>query len=196
MTPGISPWFRKKRLYALLLLVVLSLLFFRFQTILEWLYPIEYKQDIMVSSGNYEVNPYLIAAIMRVESNYNPDERSSKGAVGVMQLMPDTANWIVDISGFSQETMQALHRPDVNIEIGSRYLSILFEQFQGNRIAVIAAYNAGPGNVRKWLQAETWDGTEGSLDQIPFGETRHYVQRVNYYYNKYQQIYGDSLMSQ
>jgi soluble lytic murein transglycosylase len=190
MIPVRSPWFRKKRVFALLLIVILGLLFYRAQWMLEWLYPIQYKEDILVSAQNYEIDPFLVAAIIRVESNFNKDGLSPKGAVGVMQIMPDTAAWIVEASGFSQDTLLALHRPDVNIEIGTRYLQMLFQQFEGNQAAVLAAYNAGPGNVRKWLQSGTWDGTEEVLEQIPFGETRHYVQRVHYYLHKYRQIYG------
>jgi soluble lytic murein transglycosylase len=190
MIPARSPWFRKKRVFALLLIVILGLLFYRAQWMLEWLYPIQYKEDILVSAQNYQVDPFLVAAIIRVESNFNKDGLSPKGALGVMQIMPDTAQWIVEASGYSQETLQLLHRPDVNIEIGTRYVQMLFQQFEGNQAAVLAAYNAGPGNVRKWLQSGTWDGTYDVLDQIPFGETRHYVQRVHYYLNKYRQIYG------
>jgi soluble lytic murein transglycosylase len=81
------------------------------------------------------------------------------------------------------------HRADVSIEVGSWYLSSLTQQFGQNKIAAIAAYNAGPGNVQKWMNSGVWDGKMETVKQIPFGETRHYVQRVIYYYNKYKDLY-------
>lgn len=156
----------------------------------RFIYPIHYKEDIMISSQNYDVDPYLIAAIIRVESNYKTSIQSRKGAVGIMQLMPETAKWIISQADYSEHTMQELeHRADVNIEVGTWYVRSLYNQFDNNIIAVIASYNAGPGNVSKWLQNKTWDGSYENIDAIPFGETRHYIQRVIYYYNKYKKIY-------
>ncbi len=182
---------RKKRLYLLLLFILLAVLFYNSDWLGKMIYPIKYSQDIQISAKNHRIDPLLVAAIIRVESNYKTDLRSKKGAIGLMQLMPDTAGWIIEKAGYSKETMRALERADVNIEIGSWYLRSLFNQFSGNEIAVIAAYNAGPGKVKKWLEQQTWDGSLERIDGIPFGETRHYVRRVVYYYNKYQKIYGD-----
>jgi soluble lytic murein transglycosylase len=184
---------RKKRVFALLLLLFLVLLFYNTRLLGTWMYPVSYKDDIRVSATNYKVDPFLIAAIIRVETNFNPDKKSRKGAIGLMQLMPDTAQWIVDKADYADKTVHSLERPDVNIEVGAWYLNALYTQFNSNRIAVLAAYNAGPGNVRKWLQSGTWDGSLKNIDKIPFGETRHYVQRVNYYYNKYVKLYEEDL---
>ncbi|PYI56886.1 lytic transglycosylase domain-containing protein [Paenibacillus flagellatus] len=182
---------RKKRVFALLFVFFLGLLFYNSEWLGKWLYPIRFEQDIAVSAKNYGVDPFLIAAIIRVETNFNPDKTSKKGAIGLMQLMPDTADWIVKRAGYAEETSKSLHRADVNIEVGAWYLNSLYNQFDDNRIAVLAAYNAGPGNARKWLDSGTWDGTLKGIDQIPFGETRHYVQRVLYYYDKYAKLYAD-----
>lgn len=192
MKPEGLRFLRRKRIYAVLLLLILSLLFYKSDWLQKWLYPIRFEQDIQVSAENNKVDPFLIAAIIRVESNFRSDVQSIKGAVGVMQLMPDTASWVVDKSGYSPLTMDALYRPDVNIELGARYLQLLGQQYQGNPNVVIAAYNAGPGNVSKWLNAGTWDGSREQVDRIPFGETRHYVERVHYYYGKYSRIYADT----
>ncbi|MDF2815906.1 MAG: lytic transglycosylase [Paenibacillus sp.] len=186
-------FFRKKRMFALLLLLFVVFLFYNTKLLGTWMYPIYYKDDIKISAQNYSVDPFLIAAIIRVETNYNPDKTSRKGAIGLMQLMPDTAQWIVDKADYSDRTLNALERPDVNIEVGAWYLNSLSNQFNGNRIAMLGAYNAGPGNVRKWLQNNTWDGTLKNIDQIPFGETRHYIQRVIYYHNKYSNLYQEEL---
>lgn len=183
-------FFRKKRVFALLLVSFLVLLFYNSNWLGAYLYPVRYESDITVSAKNYGVDPYLIAAIIRVETNYDPDKRSKKGAVGLMQLMPDTAQWIVEQAGYAKETSSKLHRPDVNIEIGAWYLNSLYNQFDNNMAAVLAAYNAGPGNARKWIQSGLWDGTLDDIGQIPFGETRHYVQRVHYYYSKYAKLHA------
>jgi soluble lytic murein transglycosylase len=193
-------FFRKKRVFAVLLLLFLLLLFYNTHWVGRLLYPVEYKKDIMVSAQNFSIDPLFVASIIRVESNYQPHLVSRKGAVGLMQIMPATAEWIIRTADYSTETLDHLDRPDVNIEVGSWYLHSLTKQlspyFNGHnktdRIAVIsAAYNAGPGNVNKWLQADTWDGRFETLAHIPFGETRHYVQRVVYYYNKYVQYYAE-----
>ena len=183
-------FFRKKRVFALLFIVFLILLFYNSDWLGKWIYPIRYEQDIAVSAKNYKVDPVLIAAIIRVETNFNADKVSRKGAVGLMQLMPDTAEWIVERARYAEETSRSLHRGDVNIEVGAWYINSLYNQFNDNQIAVLAAYNAGPGNARKWLDNGTWDGTLKNIAQIPFGETRHYVQRVLYYYDKYAKLYA------
>lgn len=183
---------RKKRVYAILLILLMGLLYYNSNWIGRWLYPIYYKPDILVSSKNHEVDPFLIAAIIRVETNYKTDQVSKKGAVGIMQLMPDTAKWIIEKRGLTSVTLQDVEsRPDISIELGTWYLQWLHKQFEGNRAAVIASYNAGQGNVKKWIQNGVWDGKLESVDKVPFGETRHYVQRVIYYYNKYTDIYSD-----
>ncbi|MNE39724.1 Soluble lytic murein transglycosylase precursor [compost metagenome] len=156
------------------------------------MYPVYYKADIKASASNYGLEPQLVAAIIRSESNYQTGRESRKGALGLMQIMPDTAAWVVQKAGFREVTEDMLlHRADVSIEVGTWYLHSLHKQFDHNSIAVIAAYNAGPGNVRKWMDSGVWDGTQDTISQIPFGETRHYIQRVIYYYNKYKDLYPD-----
>ncbi|RKN85458.1 lytic transglycosylase domain-containing protein [Paenibacillus ginsengarvi] len=182
---------RKKRVFALLFVLFVLLLFYNSDWLGKWIYPIHYETDIALSAQSYGVDPLLVASIIRVETNFNPDKLSKKGAIGLMQLMPDTAEWIVKKAGYAEETSQLLHRADVNIEVGAWYLKSLYNQFENNRYAVLAAYNAGPGNTRKWLDNGTWDGTLKNIGQIPFGETRHYVQRVLYYYDKYAELYAD-----
>jgi soluble lytic murein transglycosylase len=185
-------FFRKKRVFALLLVSFLLILFYNSTFLGKLMYPIHFEQEIRESAANYDVDPFLIAAIIRVESNYKLDQESKKGAIGVMQIMPDTAAWIVEAAGHPQHSLEELHRVDININLGSWYISWLEKQYKGNTLYTVAAYNAGQGNVNKWKQTNTWDGTYENIDRIPFGETRHYVQRVMYYYKKYRSIYGDS----
>ena len=104
--------FEKKSLFALLFILFLAFLFYDSNWLGKLLYPIRYQEDILVSSANYDVDPFLIAAIIRVETNFNPDKQSRKGAVGLMQIMPDTADWIVQQAGYAPEASTLLHRPD------------------------------------------------------------------------------------
>ncbi|MFC4779640.1 lytic transglycosylase domain-containing protein [Paenibacillus sp. GCM10023252] len=184
----------KRRLLVVLLLSFLAVLFLNSDRAARWMYPIHYEEDIRASAASYDMDPHLIAAIIRTETNYKTGQVSTKGALGLMQVMPDTAGWIIEQAGFKGVTEDMLlKRADVSIQVGTWYLNALHNQFDGNSVAAIAAYNAGPGNVRKWLGSGQWDGSYESVDAIPFGETRHYVQRVNYYYNKYKQLYSSSL---
>ncbi|WP_281885817.1 lytic transglycosylase domain-containing protein [Paenibacillus sp. YYML68] len=187
-------FWRKKRVYALLLLTFLLFLFLSSSWMGRLIYPIHYKEVIQQHAVKYKLDPFLIAAIIRVETNYKPDVSSVKGAYGLMQLMPDTSDWIIDKAPFDKSFKQRLDQPVVNIELGAWYLNWMDKQFDGNLYAVIAGYNAGHGKVSRWMSEGEWDGTFQHVDRIPYGETRHYVQRVMYYYDKYEKLYAEEWM--
>jgi len=185
-----------RRLARLLLLLAVAVaaivLFFRSDWIERMMYPIHYEDDIRASALNYKLDPYLLAAIIRSETNFQTGRESPKGALGIMQIMPDTADWIIDQAKFTSVTMEDVHhRADVSIEMGSWYIQSLIRQFDNNTTAAVAAYNAGPGNVKRWLGEKVWNGSIEQLADVPFGETRHYVKRVFYYYDKYKSLYPD-----
>lgn len=187
---SISFW-RKKRVFALLFITFVLLLFMSSDTVGKLLYPIKYEEEIRQHAAKYEVDPLLVAAIIRVESNYKTNISSKKGAYGLMQLMPDTSEWIVEAGRFPSSYKDELEKPSVSIQLGTWYLSWLHKEFNGNTAAAVAGYNAGQGKVNKWLQNQEWDGTVQRSDLIPYGETRHYIQRVLYYYNKYHTLYAE-----
>jgi soluble lytic murein transglycosylase len=185
---------KRKRWLLLLLLLVVGALFIKSDWIGRWIYPVSYTQEIKENAERYGQDPLLIAAIIRVESNYQANAVSPKGAVGIMQIMPDTAAWILRQEQFGSLTVEdAGRRADAGIRVGTWYVSELNRQFDDNLPAVLAAYNAGPYRVKQWLRDQTWNGTEETLQNIPYGETRHYVQRVMYYYRKYQTLYDEHL---
>ncbi|MGG1554874.1 lytic transglycosylase domain-containing protein [Paenibacillus ferrarius] len=184
-------FWRKKRIFAILLIVFVATLFMNSAYIGRKLYPIHYVQEIKTSAAKHKVDPFLIAAIIRVETNYQYHLESSKGAIGLMQLMPDTADWIVESADVSIKSRDDLLKTDLNIYLGSWYVSWLIKHYNGNMVYAIAAYNAGQGNVNKWKNNGVWDGTEENSSQIPFGETRHYLQRVLFYYDKYTKLYAE-----
>jgi soluble lytic murein transglycosylase len=165
----------------------------------SWIYPIKYKTTIQTNAEVFHIDPYLIAAIIRVESNFDPDKVSARQATGLMQLMPATAEYTIDRLSLQGVSSSEMDVPQKNIHVGTAYLNVLKQTFVDklrqldgkSQIALIAvAYNAGPGSTSEWLRDQTWSGDVDSLSDIPFGETRHYVQRILYYYNKYKELDG------
>lgn len=184
-------WLRKKRVLLLLFVSFVGVLFLS-SNWMALLYPIEYRDEIRKHADYYDVDPFLVASIIRVETNFKPGKESKKGALGIMQLMPDTANWAMEMAKLPSVTLSSVkNEVDTNIQLGTWYIQNLHQEMDGNPIAAIAAYNAGPGNVKNWIKKGMWDGTYENVKRIPVGETRHYVQRVIYYYNQYTSVYND-----
>ncbi len=185
----IMSWLRKKRVLLVLLVSFIAILFMN-DIWMKWFYPIHYKDEIRKHAIHYDVDPFLVASIIRVETNFKPGKESKKGALGIMQLMPDTATWAMEMAKLPTISLESVkHETDANIQLGTWYIKKLHDDLDGNPIAAIAAYNAGPGHVRSWIKKGIWDGTYEDVKNIPFGETRHYVQRVIYYYNQYTDVY-------
>lgn len=184
---------RKRR--GVLILVVLTCLFLLLNTsfVWKWMYPIKYRSEILAASQQFQVDPYLILAVIRSESSFVPDRVSNKGAIGLMQVMPDTAEWIVAQAGLQVPRTEYLYDPVTNISIGTWYLNYLLARYDGDMVKVIAAYNAGPGKVSSWLRDNQWNGTRETVEDIPFPETRKYVERVLYYHDRYQNVYDHKL---
>jgi soluble lytic murein transglycosylase len=157
------------------------------------LYPIRYSSEIAKMANRYKVDPYLVAAVARAESDFDPKAVSKVGAVGVMQIMPDTAAWITRLESWKGATHPTLTAPADNLELGACYLAFLLGEFDQSVRAAIAAYNAGQGAVSNWL-AETAAKQSSSnptlaLSDIPFGETRVFVQKVEHYYDLFRQAH-------
>nr|WP_256669850.1 transglycosylase SLT domain-containing protein [Pseudomonas sp. OIL-1] len=152
-------------------------------------FPLAYQQPITQQARARQLNPTWVYAITRQESGFMEDARSHAGAIGLMQLMPGTARETARRFGIALNNPNDVLMPERNIALGTAYLAQLHEQFQGNRVLASAAYNAGPGRVRQWtrgvdkLPADIW------IENIPFDETRQYVQSVL----SYAVIYGDKL---
>jgi soluble lytic murein transglycosylase len=141
-------------------------------------FPTPYQQPVMQNADKNQLDPAWIYSIMRRESAYQTDIRSSAGAVGLMQLRPSTARYIGRQNGLPRQTYQNLTDAQSNIELGSAYLAYLMNKFDGHIVKATAAYNAGPRRVENWtatidlLDADQW------IDSIPFTETRRYVKAV------------------
>lgn len=157
---------------------------------LRLVYPIKYEDIIPEKSREYGLDPILIFAMVKVESGFNSQATSAKGARGLMQLMPETARWIAtqrDL-GYSQEL---LFEPKYNLDFGCWYLASLYREFRGDTILSLAAYNGGRGNVRRWLESNQWSGEHETISQIPFPETRRYLERVWAMARIYRRLYPE-----
>jgi len=172
-------------LLAIVILIVSSNWFWRM------LYPVNHEGLIREAAARTELDPLYVAALIRVESKFEEEGISHVGATGLMQLMPETAEWIAGQSGIPYRGQEDLALPETNIRLGAWYLGYLKQQFKGNLVAMTAAYNAGQGRVSRWISTGVWDGAFDTSDRIPVGETRHYVQRVFYTYDKYKKLYPD-----
>lgn len=151
--------------------------------------PLEHKQIILKYSEKYNMDPYLIMAVIRTESSFKKDAVSSAGAKGLMQITDSTGAQSAEKIGIESYSSEKLFDPETNIHIGTWYLNWLLEQFDYNEKTACAAYNAGIGNVRKWLKDERYSKDGINLDYIPFEETRNFVERVKKFRETYRRLY-------
>ena len=155
--------------------------------------PLQHEDIIRQQARDKGLDPALIAAMIYQESKFE-DRTSSAGAKGLMQILPDTAQFIARKSGGTAFIEGDLANPQVNISYGSFYLRYLLQRYGGNEVLAIAAYNAGEGRVDKWIfdarhKGEAFDRAR----HIPFPETRHYVQQVLDVRTRYREEYGREL---
>ncbi|MDX6441937.1 MAG: soluble lytic murein transglycosylase [Gaiellaceae bacterium] len=146
-------------------------------------YPLRYSTIVRAHAHNYDLNPALLAAVIDQESKFRADAKSSAGAVGLMQLLPDTAKGIAIHTGGSKFVTSDLYNPEINIRYGAWYLHHLIQKYGDERLA-LAAYNAGQENVDSW-RAEGKD--------IQFPETRAYVDKVERLKGIYRRTYAREL---
>ena len=146
-------------------------------------YPLHYDAIVRAHARNYHLDPALLAGVIYQESKFHPHARSSSGAIGLMQLLPDTAKGIAVHTGGSKFRVSDLDNPEINVRYGSWYLRHLLDKYRDETTA-LAAYNAGQQNVDNWR-------SQGK--GIAFAETRHYVSRVEHLKTLYRRGYGDQL---
>lgn len=151
-------------------------------------YPQKYSEFVSECSKKYDVEESLIYAVIRTESSFNSDAKSGVGAMGLMQIMPDTFTWLLEKQDKTDKyTVNDLYEPEVNIEFGTYYLSILLDHYTSTTCA-IAAYNAG-FVVDHWLEDPQYSKDGVNLDYIPYDETANYVNKVETSQKKYEEIY-------
>ncbi|WP_417791750.1 transglycosylase SLT domain-containing protein [Stutzerimonas xanthomarina] len=154
-------------------------------------FPMAHRSSLVNAAKAREIHPSWVFAITRQESAFMADARSHVGATGLMQLMPATAKETARRFDIPLSSPKQVLNPSVNIQLGAAYLSQIYGQFNGNRVLASAAYNAGPGRVRQWLKNAEHLPFDVWVENIPFDETRQYVQNVL----TYSVIYGQKLNS-
>jgi soluble lytic murein transglycosylase len=147
-------------------------------------YPVAYSEYIVKYSSKYKLDPYLVMAVIKVESNFVP-EAESDYAAGLMQLTEETAEWNAKEMGLEDYDYKD---PETNIKIGCHYLKHLIDKYE-NVDTALAAYNGGMGNVSKWLKDSRYSDDGITLKNIPFPETKNYVKKVNANWENYKQLY-------
>lgn len=185
-------WYRVVPVALVLLLGVTSFVYsFGPSLLFKPMYPLAYESEITTSASAHGVDPYLVAAIIRSESSWDERASSHRGAIGLMQLMPETASdmvekGLVDPNRFS---VDQLTDPATNIEFGCAYLSYLMAYFNGATDKAVAAYNAGMGNVDIWTQ-----GGDILHNAITFPETQAYLVRVTMAQTRYRELYPQAFL--
>lgn len=151
-------------------------------------YPLHFEHIVRAHADNYDLDPAMVAAVIYAESKFDPATRSSAGAIGLMQLLPDTAQGIADRTGGTKYTEADLADPDINVRYGCWYLRHLRAKYRSTgdsmRLA-LAAYNAGQANVDRWIE----ETPKGQPVEIPYPETRAYISRVMHLRDLYRRAY-------
>lgn len=163
-------------LFIILVMVVAAAYLYLPAILGDTVYPLKYEEFIRKYSTEYDVDPALIAAVIRQESNFNPNARSGAGAKGLSQFMDGTARTVASEVG---RTTYDIFDPETAVQFCARHIKDLLNKYDGNVAAALAGYNAGTGNADRWIRL-------GLLGNLPSKETRNYVRNVQ----EYQQIYA------
>lgn len=155
------------------------------ETVRKAIYPLRYEETIREASRQNGLEPTFVAGVIYAESRFRPDAESSQEAYGLMQMLPDTAEFVQQRSGIEGD----FRDPRTNIRLGAWYLGYLAERYEGNERLMLAAYNSGEGTVDAWISEEGFDIAR----DIPFEETREYVERSLEARQKYEDLYGEDL---
>ena len=154
------------------------------------LFPFPYQEVILQWSRKRKLNPLLVTSLIRQESRFEKEIRSSAGAVGLMQVLPSTGEWVagkINLQDYS------LTDPKDNVTLGTWFFKFTHQEYNNNSLLAIASYNAGPGNVSKWLKEYGWDDPDVFVENIPFPETKGYVESVFGNYWNYLLIYNPEI---
>lgn len=154
--------------------------------------PLKHEDIIRQQAAEKGLDPTLVAAVIYEESRFR-DQTSHAGARGLMQITPDTARFIARDSGGTEFVQADLATPQVNIAYGTYYLRYLLRRYDGDETLAIAAYNAGETNVNRWIEQAGGPAAFDASEDIPFPETRHYVDNVRERKGEYREHYGSEL---
>ena len=153
--------------------------------VMRTIYPLRYEAIIRQASEENDLDPSFVASVIYTESRFRPDAKSHRGAYGLMQLLPQSARFIQRKSSIKGDYRD----PEVNVRLGTWFLGYLNDRYKGHERLMLAAYNSGEGNVDTWVSEEGFDIAK----DIPFKETRKYVDRALEAQETYQELYGKNL---
>jgi soluble lytic murein transglycosylase len=177
-----------------IIIILATILFISRNAILENIYPQKYEEIVQKYSKEYNIEENLIYAVIKAESNFKENAKSNKSAIGLMQIVPETAE---DIARKNQINMdfenieEELQNAEININIGTKYLQILLERYENKEIA-LAAYNAGIGTVDNWIEKGIIKSDGTDVENIPYTETNNYVRKILRDYEIYENLFGKS----
>lgn len=175
----------------LIIIIVVIIVFLNIPKKIEKvIYKKQYSEYVQKYSKEYNIDENLIYAVIKAESNFNENARSEKGAIGLMQIMESTAKDIfknMDLKIKSDELADKLSEPETNINVGTKYLSILLQKYKNIEVA-ITAYNAGIGTVDTWIEKGIINQDGSNIEKIPYKETNNYVRKILRDYKIYSKI--------
>ena len=178
-----------KRILSLLCIVaIIIVLLLNRNNILKGIYKIKYNEYVEAYSKEYGVDKLMIYSIIKAESNFKENAISNKGACGLMQLMDNTAQEVAKNELMDYKTETTLYDPEDNIRIGTKFFADLKELYSNDEVA-LAAYNAGIGNVDKWINSGIIKADGSDIENIPFKETNTYVRKILKNYSMYKELY-------
>ena len=158
-------------------------------------YPLMYREELLAASAEFDVDPCMLAALVYCESSYQADAVSRVGAIGLMQIMPETGQWLsgkIELENEFAEEM--LYDPSVNLRLGSWYLKYLYDRYDGQWQEALTAYIAGQGQVDKWLKDPELSADGKHLDVIPGQDVKEYAAKVMRFHEHYKEAYPDVLV--
>ena len=185
---------KRRRRGCLFVIIIILLIIFALSEapgkLSEFFFPRDYDNYVKQVCDTYDIDHCLVMAIIREESNFDPNAQSVAGACGLMQLMPDTAMWVAEQAQM-EISESDLFVPHHNINIGIWYIRWLIDEHYNENMmaAVVAAYNAGHSTVDSWINNGTWNGSWESLETVPYQETKEYLNRVKRSWEMYKNIY-------
>ncbi len=172
-----------------IVVIIIAKVFNIEQIILQNIYPKKYEEYVEKYAEENNIDPLLIFSIIKAESNFKENAESSSGAVGLMQLMEETAKEIAESMDEPILEKEDLKEAETNIKIGIKYYSILQKNYDGNMLLALTAYNAGIGNVNTWIKNGIIKSDGSDIENIPYKETNMYVRKIIRNYKMYNKIY-------
>ena len=185
---------KKTAKFLMILIIILLAYFILFKVIkidkfvMKKIYPLKYREYIEKYAEEYNIDTYIIYAIIKAESNFNENAESTSNAIGLMQITKATAFETAEEMKMIINK-EDLFNPEINIKIGLKYYRNLLDKYNNNYYLAIIAYNAGIGNVDKWIQEGSIKEDASDIENVPFKETNNYVRKILRDYEIYKELY-------